>query len=104
MQNEDLLQRLKDNLNGRPGQPIVLGVCLALARRADLEPWIIRATAIILGVFFTLATVLAYLLLGLLLDETAERTRGAFRGLFLTLREAVDKLVEAGRNAFQPPR
>ena len=25
MQNDDLLERLKDNMNGRPGQPIVLG-------------------------------------------------------------------------------
>ncbi|MEJ2534410.1 MAG: PspC domain-containing protein [Gammaproteobacteria bacterium] len=104
MQNDDLLQRLKDNLNGRPGQPIVLGVCLALARRTDVEPWVFRAAAIVLGIFFTLGTLLAYVLLGLLLEETAERTRGAFRGLFLTLRDAVDKLVEAGRNAFQPPR
>jgi phage shock protein PspC (stress-responsive transcriptional regulator) len=104
MRNDDLLQNLKDNLNGRPGQPIVLGVCLALARRLDQEPWLIRAAAIVLGVLFTMPTLLAYVLAGLLLEETADRTRGAFQGLLVTLREVTEKIIQAGRELFTGPR
>jgi len=40
-------------------------------------------------------------LLGLFLDETAERTRGIFQGLFMVLRDAVDRLVEGIGDLFR---
>lgn len=104
MQNDDLLERIRENLNGRPGQPIVFGVCQALARRTGNEPWVFRAAALILALFFTGATLVAYVVLALVLEETAERTRGAFRGLFITLRDAIGKILDAGRDTFQSPR
>ena len=100
MNTENLFESIKQNLNGRPGQPIVLGVCNALAQRFDQEVWIFRAAAIVLGVFFTFATLAGYILLGLFLDETGDRTKGVFRGLGIWCREACDKLSDAGKDLF----
>jgi phage shock protein PspC (stress-responsive transcriptional regulator) len=100
MNTENLFESIKQNLNGRPGQPIVLGVCSALAQRFDREVWEFRAAVIVLGVFFTFATVAAYILLGLFMTETEARTRGVFRGLGIWCREACDRLAEAARDLF----
>ena len=102
MHSEELLQTIKDNLNGTPGQPIVLGVCNVLGKRSGQETWVFRAIAIVALVLFTMPTLVAYVLLGLFMDETAERTRGVFQGLYLTLQEAVEKLLDAGRRIFTP--
>jgi len=102
MANNDLFDSLRDNLNGRPGQPMVFGVCQALATRIGQEAWVVRAATLVLGVFFTGFTLVAYILAGLLLDETSERTQGIFRGLFLTLREWVDKLLDGLGDLFKP--
>jgi phage shock protein PspC (stress-responsive transcriptional regulator) len=98
MNTENLFESIKENLNGRPGQPIVLGVCKTLAERFDQEVWIFRAAAIVLGVFFTFATLAAYILLGLFMKETEERTRGVFKGLAIWCRELLDKLAYACRD------
>ncbi len=102
MANNDLFESIRENLNGRPGQPMVFGVCKSLAERSGQEPWLFRAAAIVLGVFFTFPTLVAYVLLGLFLDETSERTQGIFRGLFLTLREFVDKVFDGLGDLFKP--
>ena len=103
MKPESLLDSIKENLNGRPGQPIVLGVCSALASRYQKEPWIIRAAAIVLALFWTFPTLVAYALVGLFLSETEERTRGVFRGLFIWLNECCEKVITAVRDLFNPP-
>jgi len=100
MSTENLFESVRENLNGQPGQPMVLGVCGALAKRFDQEPWIFRAIAIGLGVFYTGITLAAYVILGLVLSETEARTRGVFQGLFISLREFVEKLIRAGRETF----
>lgn len=97
MQTDNFFESIKHNLNGQPGQPIVFGVCKAISERFGQEPWICRATVIVLGVFFTFATLVGYILLGLLMNETEERTRGVFRGLGIWCSEAVDKLATLGR-------
>ena len=103
MPSEDLLESIKENLNGQPGQPIVLGVCSALAKRFDQQPWVFRAAAILLGVFYTGLTLAVYIVLGLVLSETEARTKGVFQGLFISIREVVEKLVDAGRDLFGQP-
>ena len=100
MNTENLFDSIKENLNGRPGQPIVLGVCKTLAERFDREVWIFRAAAIVLGVFFTFATLAGYLLLGLFMKETEDRTKGVFRGLGIWCRESCDKLTDVGKDLF----
>ena len=92
MSTENLFESVKENLNGRPGQPIVLGVCNVLASRSGQEVWIFRAATIVVGVFFTFATLAVYILLGLFMKETEARTRGLFRGLGIWVQEfAVDR-------------
>lgn len=100
MNTENLFESIKQNLNGRPGQPIVLGVCNVLTKRFDQEAWVFRAGAIVLGVFFTFATLAAYILLGLFMPETEQRTRGLFRGLGIWAREAGDKFAAGCRDLF----
>lgn len=100
MSTENLFESIKENLNGRPGQPIVLGVCSVLANRFKREVWIFRAAAIVLGVFFTLATLAVYILLGLFMTETEERTRGLFRGLGIWAQESSEKIVACCRDMF----
>lgn len=93
MKSEQVFDQLREALNGRPGQPIVFGVCRSVAERFGLEPWIVRAVAIVLGVFFTLATVVIYVILGLALPDTEERTRKFFSGLAVLTRETADRLA-----------
>lgn len=102
MAQNDFIDSVRDNLNGNPGQPMLFGVCQTLARKLGQEPWIIRVAAIVLGLFFTSTTVVVYILLGLFMDETADRTRGIFQGLFVTLREWVDKIVDGISDLFKP--
>ncbi len=100
MNTENLFEDIKENLNGRPGQPIVLGVCNVLANRFEQEVWIFRAAAIVLGVFFTFATLVVYILLGLFMKETEERTKGLFRGLGIWAQESLEKVVGVFRDMF----
>ncbi len=94
MQDETLFESIKTNLNGKPGQPMVLGVCNTLAKKFDQETWLVRAVAIVLGVFFTFTTVVAYILLGLFLEETSERTKGVFQGLGIWFGEFTEKAAD----------
>ena len=57
---------------------------------------------LLLALFVTWPTVVGYVLLGLFMDETAARTKGIFEGLFLTLREVVDKVVDGVADLFKP--
>jgi len=100
MNTENLFEDIKENLNGREGQPIVLGVCNQLAKRFDQEVWIFRAAAIVLGVFFTFATLAAYILFGLFMPETEERTKGLFKGLGIWAQEGVEKCTTLCRDLF----
>jgi len=93
MTAESIIQEVKEALNGRPGQPIVLGVCQALAKRLSQEVWIVRLATIIAGVFFTFPTLAIYILAGFFLSETEVRTRGFFSGLGVVIREFAEKLT-----------
>ena len=77
----------KQALNGRSGQPIVLGVGQALASRLDIEPWLIRTAIIVAGLMFSFLTLAVYIGLGFVMNETHNRTSGFFRGLWLTIKE-----------------
>lgn len=101
MAQNDFLDSVRDNLNGRPGQPMLFGVCRTLADKLGAEPWVIRIVALLALLVATGLTIVAYILLGLFMEETAERTRGIFQGLFLTLREGVDRVVEGVSDVFR---
>ena len=103
MSTDDVINEIRESLNGRPGQPIVLGVCKTIAERAGLEPWIVRAAAIVLGLFFTLLTVAAYIVLGFTLKETELRTRQFFSGLAVLIREWTEKLFDTVRQCCGNP-
>ncbi len=103
MQTENLFESIKENLNGRLGQPMVLGVCSSLAKRFEKEPWVFRAAAIVLAVFYTGLTLAAYILLGLFMKETEERTKGVFQGLCVWAREACEKIIDFCRDMFGHP-
>jgi phage shock protein PspC (stress-responsive transcriptional regulator) len=100
MQDETFFDSMKRNLNGEPGQPIVLGVCKTLAARFNQEVWLIRLAAIVLGVIYTFGTLVAYILLGLFMDETSHRTKSLFEGLGIWFRELTEKLGNLWSNAF----
>lgn len=106
MQDETFFESIKRNLNGEPGQPIVLGVCRTLAARLGQEVWLIRLAAIVLGVFYSFITLAVYILLGLFMEETSQRTRSLFEGLGIWFRELTEKvgnrfgdLFERGRHS-----
>jgi len=100
MQDDTFFESIKRNLNGAPGQPIVLGVCKTLAARFEQEVWLIRLAAIVLGVFFTSATLVAYILLGLFMAETSDRTKSLFEGLGIWFRELTNKVANCCNNVF----
>ncbi len=101
---ENVCNEIRDSLNGRPGQPIVFGVCKALADKFGKEPWIFRLAAIILALFWTLPAVAAYIVAGFALSETEERTRKFFAGLAIIIREAVEKFAASLRDMLRPER
>lgn len=100
MTAESVFEQIRESLNGKPGQPIVLGVCKSLAERFEKEPWVFRLAAIVLAVCWTLPAVAAYVVLGFVLSETEARTRQFFSGLAIVIREGVDKLVTSLHGAF----
>ena len=100
MTAENVINEIRDSLNGRPGQPIVFGVCQTIAAKIGQETWIVRAAAIVLGLFFTLFTLAAYIVLGLVLNETEVRTRRFFSGLAVLIREWVEKGADSLKNVF----
>jgi len=99
-----VIGEIRDSLNGRPGQPIVFGVCKALADKFNKEPWVFRLAALVLTLFWTLPAVAAYIILGFALNDTEDRTRRFFSGLAIIIREGVDKLSESLRDMFGPER
>lgn len=100
MTSDTFFESVKRNLNGEPGQPIVLGVCKTLAARLGQEVWLIRLAAIILGVFYTFVTLVVYILLGLFMEETSSRTKSLFEGLGIWFREFVDKAGQKCNDIF----
>jgi len=94
MTEETFFDSIKRNLNGEPGQPIVLGVCSTLAARLNQEVWLIRLAAIVLGVFYSFITLVVYILLGLFMEETSHRSKSLFEGLGIWFREFTDKVAD----------
>ena len=94
MQDETFFDSLKKNLNGEPGQPIVLGVCKTLAARFNQEVWLIRLAAIVLGVFYSFITLVIYILLGLFMEETSHRSKSLFEGIGIWFREFTEKVAD----------
>ena len=92
MQEDTFFESIKRNLNGEPGQPIVLGVCRTLAKRFNQEVWLIRLAAIALGVFYSFITLAVYILLGLIMEETSHRSKSLFEGLGIWFREFTEKI------------
>jgi phage shock protein PspC (stress-responsive transcriptional regulator) len=104
MSADCVFDQIRESLNGRPGQPIVFGVCKSLAERFEKEPWIFRLIAIVLTVFWTLPAVAAYIILGFVLSETEIRTRKFFSGLTVIVRENLEKLGNTVGDIFNSPR
>jgi phage shock protein PspC (stress-responsive transcriptional regulator) len=104
MSADSVINEIRDSLNGRPGQPIVFGVCKALADKFGKEPWLFRLAAIFLTLFWTLPAVAAYIILGFALSQTEDRTRKFFSGLAVIIRDLVQKLAESLRDMFGPKR
>jgi len=92
MTAECIIQEIKQALNGRPGQPIVLGVCRTVAAKINKEVWCVRLAVIVLGLFWALPIVAAYVVLGFVLPDTEDRTRGFFTGLGITARETAERI------------
>jgi len=104
MSADNVINEIRESLNGRPGQPIVFGVCKALADKFGKEPWLFRLAAIILTLFWTLPAVAAYIIVGFALNETEDRTRKFFSGLAVIVRDLVQKFAESLRDLFGPER
>jgi phage shock protein PspC (stress-responsive transcriptional regulator) len=94
MSAENVINEVRESLNGRPGQPMVLGVCRSLAERFGKEAWVFRLVAIVATLFWTLPAVAAYIILGFALNETENRTRRFFSGLAVVIRESVEKMAD----------
>ena len=91
---ENVCNEIRESLNGRPGQPMVLGVCKSLAERFGKEAWVFRLVAIVATLFWTLPALAAYIILGFALKETENRTRRFFSGLAVVIRESVEKAAD----------
>lgn len=97
----EILHEIKAALNGRPGQPIVLGVCSATSARFGFEPWVVRLIVIVAGLIWTLPVLVAYVIAGFALPETVRRTRDFFTGLAILARETAAKVTAALGRPFE---
>jgi phage shock protein PspC (stress-responsive transcriptional regulator) len=104
MQENTFFDSIKENLNGEPGQPIVLGVCKTIAARFNQEVWLIRLAAIVLGVFYSFVALVVYILLGLFMEETSDRSKSLFEGLGIWFREFTQKVSDCCSGAFSNDR
>ncbi len=95
MTADSIMQEIRQALEGRPGQPLVLGVCQVLAEKMDSAAWLVRLATLVLALFFTLPVLAAYIILGFALKQTESRTRDFFAGLFIMARETADKVLAA---------
>jgi phage shock protein PspC (stress-responsive transcriptional regulator) len=102
MSADNVISEIRESLNGRPGQPIVFGVCRVLSGKCGQEPWICRLAFIVLALFWTLPVVAVYVVLGFALKETEDRTRRFFSGLAVIIREGVQKIAEWLREMLGP--
>jgi len=100
MSAECIVQEIKQALEGRPGQPIVLGVCRTIAARCNRPVWIVRLVTVVIGLFWTLPVLAAYVVLGFVLPETENRTRDFFTGLAILARETAEKVLASLGRAF----
>jgi phage shock protein PspC (stress-responsive transcriptional regulator) len=100
MQENTFFDSIKENLNGEPGKPMVLGVCRTLAERFGQEVWLIRLAAIVLGVFYSSITLVVYVLLGLFMEETSHRSKSLFEGLGIWFRELTEKAASCCNDVF----
>ena len=91
MSSDSVINEIRESLNGRPGQPIVFGVCKSLADRTGKEPWMFRLAAILITLFWPVAGMAAYIIAGAVMPETEKRTRKFFTGLMVIVRENVEK-------------
>jgi len=91
MSSQNIINEIRESLNGRPGQPIVFGVCNALSARFGKEPWTIRLAAIVVTLLWPLPALAAYIIGGLVMQETEIRTRTFFSGLVVVIRENVQR-------------
>ena len=91
MSSDNVINEIRESLNGRPGQPIVFGVCKSLADRTGKEPWMFRLAAILITLFWPLAGLAIYIIAGVVMPETEGRTRKFFSGLLIIVRENVEK-------------
>jgi phage shock protein PspC (stress-responsive transcriptional regulator) len=104
MTADSIIDEIKQALNGRPGQPIVLGVCNTVARKLGKEVWCVRLATIVLTLFWTLPAIAAYVIAGLMLKETEHRTRGFFTGLGILVRETAEKVFSTLGGIFDSER
>jgi phage shock protein PspC (stress-responsive transcriptional regulator) len=95
MTTDCIIQEIREALQGRPGQPIVLGVCSTIAKRMGWETWCVRLVAIVACLFATFFTLAAYIIAGFALKETEARTRGFFTGLGIIAREWIERISES---------
>lgn len=95
---DNVCNEIREALNGRPGQPIVFGVCNSLADRMGKEPWVVRLVAIVLTLFWAIPAIAAYVVLGFALKETEDRTRRFFSGLGVIIREGMEKFMDSLRD------
>jgi phage shock protein PspC (stress-responsive transcriptional regulator) len=51
MSTDRIMQEIREALEGRPGQPIVLGVCNTVAQKMGWETWCVRLATIVLALF-----------------------------------------------------
>ena len=75
MSAEKVIDEIRDSLNGRPGQPIVFGVCGTLADSSTRNRGCSAPGPSFLRCFLPCFTVAAYIVLGFALNETEDRTR-----------------------------
>lgn len=100
MTTDSIIQEIREALAGRPGQPIVLGVCNSIATRMAWEIWCVRLATIILTLVFTLPTLVVYIILGLTLKETEARSRAFFAGLSVIAREWMNRISDGFSRVF----
>lgn len=94
-----LFEDFQAQLRGQNAQPLIFGVCAALAQRGGFNRGPVRLIALLALVFFTMPVLLAYVIAGFLLPETRDTTKTRLLSCARWLVDRIEAMVASVRGS-----
>ncbi len=105
----DDLRAFKNRLGGNEDEAWVFGVCASIARKTKWETWRVRLVCLLALIVFTSYTLIAYIILGFVMEDTRSLSLRRTKALFNKLEKLSKSLwrsinsptKESGSNRYE---